>query len=427
MSARKVLMLCYYYPPLETAGCARSVAFSRNLPAHGWTPVVLTVATAHDSWGVAGRAAPVPNDVRVERAPELDLDRPVALADAVHHRVRTGLGLPAGGYRFRELMCVPDPHIAWRVRGPGRRLARGCDCLYATCSPFSSALAAASIKRRTGLPLVLDFRDAWTLNPHVLADSALYRWRNRRLERRALLAADRVIFNTDGALRMYREAWPELADRFTCIPNGHDGLNLPAPEDTARAGFTVVHVGSLYGTRDPSLLLAAMAELDLPGARFVQVGAAHAACERFRDRVAIEVTGQVAHTEALAWMRRASLLYLRQGRESHADWSPAVAAKTHEYLATGMPILADCPPGDNADLVERYAARAWVIRKDDPTALRAALQAAYADHQAWQPHVLPAFRDGFSRTALTARLAGEFDLACGGEAACSQRKLEGVA
>ena len=403
--ARRVVMLCYYYPPIQTAGIARSVGFARNLPAWGWMPVVVSVEHGHDSWGVAGRAAPVPLDVPVVRTPEINVDRPVSLGDAVLFRLGRLFGSQRASHLLRTLVAFPDTQIGWRVVARASELARDADCLYVSCSPFSAAIKAVEVKRRTGVPLVLDFRDAWSLNPYAALTSPLRHRRIARLERHVLTAADRVIVNTEGALRLYRQAYPELAARFVCIPNGYDSLNEPAPGERADDRFTVVHVGTLYGSRDPTPLLEAMSELDLPGARFIQVGLPRPDLERFSGRVDITSTGQVTPTEALAWMRRASLLYLVQGHESGVRDYIAVAAKTCEYLATGLPVLADCPSGDNADMVARHASRSWVITDRDPVSFREALVAAHAGRADFRPRIDPDFIRLFDRRTLTGRLA----------------------
>ena len=99
--------------------------------------------------------------------------------------------------------CLPDPQIAWLSTFRGLLLARHCDCLYASCSPFSSALSGCLIKLMTGTPLVLDFRDPWALNPHAnrgAIQKQLLSW----LERWVVGTCDVLILNTPGAERLYR-------------------------------------------------------------------------------------------------------------------------------------------------------------------------------------------------------------------------------
>jgi|AntRauTorcE11898_2_1112593.scaffolds.fasta_scaffold00219_22 glycosyltransferase involved in cell wall biosynthesis len=410
---QRVLMLCYYFPPLQTAAVARSVGFARHLPAHGWRPTVLTVDHAHDSWGVAGRNAPVPDDITIERCPEFNLDRPVALADGALSRLAGWIRRrPVAGHWCRELLTVPDPQIGWRARRRGIELARASDCIYVSCSPFSGVPIALDIQRRSGRPLVIDFRDAWTLNPHAPWSSSLYRWRIERLERRAVEGAERIILNTPGALCLYQQRYPDYADRFVCIPNGYDALHPARPHGRAEP-FTIMHVGTLYGARSPERVLQALAELDLPGARFVQIGPTHPVLEAWRDRIDIEVTGQLDSAQALERMRSASVLYLRQGFEAGVTDYVAVAAKTYEYLATGLPVLAECPPGDNADIVARHSPGARVVTEPDTGAIRAAIRHLWEVHGTREPSVDPAFARDYARERLTGCLAATFTAAAG--------------
>ncbi|MEX0729900.1 MAG: glycosyltransferase [Aquisalimonadaceae bacterium] len=409
MDARKVLMLCYFYPPVQTAGVARSVGFASRLARHGWKPTVLTVTRAHDGWDLLGTDYPVPQGIDVLRAPELNLIGPVNLLDTVVNKSLRALRVNRRYFVFRDWLCIPDPQITWRAVGAGRAIAADHDCIYATCSPFSSALKGVQLKRATGKPLVVDFRDPWTLNPHVRRPSPIRLRLLKRLERRIISCADRLILNTEGTLALYREAYPEYSHRFVSIPNGYDRLNLP---DARPDVFTVMHVGSFYGTRRPTALMEALLELNLPGLRFVQVGPDSADLDPYRQRLRIEVTGPVPPEQALAQMRKASLLYLKLGWSDGVRAYPSVVMKTYEYLATGWPILADCPPGDNAEMVRRYGQHAHVVSNRTPAAHRAALRAAvlqaYQRRHAVEPRVSDAFRIAFDRDRLTARLADVF-------------------
>lgn len=410
MDVRKVLMLCYFYPPLQTAGVARSVGFARRLAAYGWTPTVLTVSQARDSWDFMGTDYPVPEGVHVVRAPEWNLAGPVNLMDGLAIRCRRVVRRRGPWHPFRDALCTPDAQIAWRAVSRGVRLARESHCIYVSCSPFSSALKGLALKRRSGRPLVVDFRDPWTLNPHARGMTPVRMRLFRHWERRVVDQADRVILNTEGTLRLYRRAYPGYADRFVCIPNGFDQLN---PPDVRPGVFTIMHVGSIYGTRSPAPLLDALLALDLPDVRFVQVGPGCPELERYRGRLDIRVTGPVPPERALEYMRGASLLYLKLGW-TDGVWSyPSVVMKTYEYLATGWPVLADCPPGDNADMVRRYGHQARLVTVRDPgertVALKQAVLRAYQNRHQVEPRVSHAFRVAFDRNRLTARLAEVFD------------------
>ncbi len=243
---KRVLMLCYYFPPISSAGTHRSVGFTRWLQDYGWRPVVLTVRRSRTPWERGGEQ--VPADVEVVRSFEWDLQRVLIVLTGVFNRVCDWLRLQRRPNVFHS-WCLPDPQIAWLSTFRGLLLARHCDCLYASCSPFSSALSGCLIKLMTGTPLVLDFRDPWALNPHAnrgAIQKQVLSW----LEKWVVGTCNVLILNTPGAERLYRMEYPADAHKMTCIPNGFDRLNLPvAPPRPER--FTIMHVGDFYRSRTP--------------------------------------------------------------------------------------------------------------------------------------------------------------------------------
>jgi len=110
-------------------------------------------------------------------------------------------------------------------------------------------------------------------------------------------------------------------------------------------------------------------------------------------------------------MREASLLYLKQGWEPGVSEYIAVGAKTYEYLATGLPILAEVPPGDNAELVKKYASAGYVVTSNIRADLRHAVERAYDARSRASVAIHPEFAKKFSRRELTMQLATLFDKA----------------
>lgn len=401
---RRVLMLCYYFPPLATSGVVRSVGFAKLLTRFGWEPVVLTVDTARDV--NVHRGADVPPGIEVVRTREYNLAGLIELMQGAGNRVLELFGSELRDRFFRETIAIPDSQIAWASWPRGIRLARSSAVVYVSCSPFSSALSGCIIKRVTGRPLVVDLRDAWTLNPHVHH----LRFHQRiieALEHIVFRCADRIILNTDGSKVLYERKYPAYASKMTVIPNGYDRLNIAAPDEPVRSPFRIVHVGAFYGSRTPDQLLDVLDRFE-GDTEFVQIGSPHPALQRY-SRARVRTVPQVKHAEALAMMRSASLLYLRQGWEKGVSDYIAVAAKTYEYLATGLPIMAHCPPGDNVDLIRRYAANAYLVTSPGDAELESALRAAYDNRFAFSPQVSAEFVKRFDRADLAERLASVFD------------------
>ena len=408
MAPLRVLMICYYYPPVQAVGTTRSLAFSQNLQELGCDVTVHTVQDAKDPWVKSG--APIPDNIRIVRTPEWNLS---AVADTLHGVCCKIAGLVGHDLKtnyFREFFCFPDPQIAWCKLRTALRLAKEHDVVYVSSSPFSSAITGALISIIAGKPVVLDFRDAWSLNPHVR-----HTWLHRKLieifERFAIKHSAKLILNTPGAERLYREKYPEYASRITNIPNGYDNLT---PVETVPAGetFTIMHVGNYYGSRNPELLLEALAEINNPNIEFVQVGGPIPNIEKYQSRVCIRTIPPVPREKALELMKSASLLYLKQGFEPGITNYIAVAAKTYEYLATGLPILAEVPPGDNADIVREYSQASQVVTEDRVSTIKDCILHCYNSRNAIVPGIDSRYILCFSRHTLAVKLESIFkDLA----------------
>jgi glycosyltransferase involved in cell wall biosynthesis len=399
-------MICYYFPPIVTSGVARSFEFARLLPNFGWEPLVLTVKRSKDPW-VEHALSGDPEGIRVQRTLEWNL---AGLADFLHgccSRVARFFGRNLTRNYFREFLCNPDSQIAWFSTIRARRLARECELIYASCSPFSSSVSAAIVKRLTGKPLIVDFRDAWSLNPYTRF-RRLQRAIINRLERFVLSACDALVVNTDGAARLYATAYPEHREKIVTIPNGYD-LLTPVGRRTTAGDFQVMHVGTFYGSRNPDALLECLAELGRDDIIFVQVGNKFDSYERFKDRIRIKLVPPLPREAALELMFEASLLYLNQGWEPGVSEYIAVGAKTYEYLATGLPILVEAPPGDNAELVQKYASSGYIVTSNSRADLRRAVERAYQARSQATEAVHPEFAKKFSRRELTRQLATLFD------------------
>jgi len=406
MMKRKVLMICYYFPPIVTSGVARSLEFAKLLPQFGWEPLVLTVKHSKDRWVEASLGGD-PKGIRVERTLEWNL---AGLADFLHGcccRVARLFGKSLTHNLFREYLCIPDSQIAWFSTLPARRSARECDLIYVSCSPFSSSVSAAIVKRLTGRPLVVDFRDAWSLNPHTHL-RPLHRAIISRFESFVLSACDALIVNTNGAARLYATAYPEHREKIVTIPNGYDVLT-PVDRRAIEGDFQIMHVGTFYGSRNPDALLECLAEMGRDDIVFVQIGGSFQSYEHFKERVRIKIVPPLPRERALELMREASLLYLKQGWEPGMSEYIAVGAKTYEYLATGLPILAEVPPGDNAELVRKYASAGYVVTSNTCADLRHAVERAYDARSRASVAIHPEFLKKFSRRELTRQLAVLFD------------------
>lgn len=396
----KVLVLAYHFPPCASSGTYRSLHLVNALARAGHEVTVLTAAEADhrpDCPSDPALLATIQPGVDVVRSPvPLLKDWPLALRNRLWRR-RPGAGAPAGGgggvggglgggisggrrrarpwSAFKDLvtgcMEVPDLEVGWLPGAVRRGLARiragGCDVIYASGSPWTAFVIGTSLKRRTGVPLVVDFRDPWVSNPMFRRKTGTERRLGAWLERRVVRTADRVVCNTEPLRRDFRTRFPGLPEgRCVTITNGFDAY-VPAVGRGER--LTITHAGGMYWPRSPKGLLQAVADLieagrvPADGIRIRLVGEltfGDAETAALADRAVAEgwlqLTDRVPNAEVGAILQASDVLCLIQH-----GYPLQVPRKLFDYLAFGKPLLAIVDgEGATEDLVRGHGLGAVV-------------------------------------------------------------------
>ena len=242
-----------------------------------------------------------------------------------------------------------------------------------------------NLKRRFGIPLVLDFRDEWTLSSRYLENrvsgESARRGEVRQIES-TLRAADGVIATTQASAAELsascRAAGNPLSAR--CIYNGFDPddfKNLPCAKPNPDR-FRLVYTGTLWNLTDVGPLVSAVESLaeqrpDLAQRlSLVFVGRRTPAQEALLARirglpVQLELSEYMPHLQALQVAAESDALCVLLADKPGAE--RVVPGKLFEYLALGRPILAITPQGEAAQLLSRSSqATVFGTRQIDPIA-----------------------------------------------------------
>ena len=168
---RRVLVVAYVFPPAGGAGVQRVTKFVKYLPEFGWDCSVLTVANP---------SVPVFDETLANEIPEstvMRLAKTLEPGYALKNAVSAGSDGSNGATQtggFRKLLkstiravgnavLQPDSQILWYPGAvkEGMQLLSELkhDAIFATAPPFSSFVTAAALSRRSGLPLIVDYRD----------------------------------------------------------------------------------------------------------------------------------------------------------------------------------------------------------------------------------------------------------------------------
>ena len=205
-------MISYFYPPLAGMGMLRTLKFAKFLPRYNWIPIILTPKNAR-GFVYCEESEGILDDIEIIRSRYFDLeafifklfglrpDIPVAAQIIRTEKDKTAKRillkrLPFFSKFIRNWLFFPDSNIGWYPFALEKGLEyikhRKVDLIYSTSPPETSHLIAYSLKRRTGLPWVADFRDLWTQN--LYRDLSHLRCQVERvLEKKIVQAADSSI------------------------------------------------------------------------------------------------------------------------------------------------------------------------------------------------------------------------------------------
>jgi glycosyltransferase involved in cell wall biosynthesis len=164
----KILYISYFYPPLGGPAALRNLKTIKYLSQQGAEIHLITVDDIEYAYYDESL-----NEYRAEasitRTPSLD---PMAILKRVlkgKHTQSQAIykNSPEGLKLFVRRLYPIDEKIGWLpyLLKSGRRILqeREIDLVFVSCGPFSSAIAAYRLANEYDLPLVLDYRDYWTL------------------------------------------------------------------------------------------------------------------------------------------------------------------------------------------------------------------------------------------------------------------------
>lgn len=420
---RRLLVLCYFFPPLAGGGVHRILGFTRHLPAHGWSTTVVC-AGPDDYWvtdpSLEARVHPATEVVRVRGGSGLSAW--LSLRGGAKGAGRRSGAAFGPLRRLSDLLLLPDSYAPWarRAARAALRLARGgrFDALLSSSPPDSVHLAALRVARATRLPWVADFRDPWIGLHFREPPTAWHRARHARMERDVLEGADLVLAASRSHADTLGARSGATPRRAVHLPNGFEpAAPAPDPPDPGEPhSFTMVFTGTLSQMSDTEQFLDALHDVLAHRAearRRIRVHLCGPFDVHYENRaVALGLSGIVRfpgpldHADTRRLQREADLLLLWKPRHG----TTMVPGKTYEYLDAGRPVLALLNPTDEAaDLVRRAGGR--IVDPDDRAAIAGAIAERY---DAWKAHgrapdARPDWLAGFTRESLTARLASELD------------------
>jgi glycosyltransferase involved in cell wall biosynthesis len=418
-TARRVLVVAYYFPPMGLSGVQRTVKFVKYLPQFGWQPTVLTVEpTGYFAVDYSLQREVESAGVRIVRTDSFDPNR--------LFRRKGIVKMPSEGVRkllqfAGDTFFIPDTKVGWKSKAVRAALEltkqEPFDLIFTTAPPQTDFLIGAELKRRTGLPLVLDYRDAWIDYPFKYHPTPLHRYLHYRLEKRVLHTADRIIVTQrrikESILKRHR--FLHYHD-VMLLPQGFDPDDLEGHAPLSKKGakkLIVAHAGTFYGGRNPRPLLHGLAKLfaDIPPLRgrieLCFIGNHREEDARLVRDLGLQndvvFTGYLDHRECVRTLLSSDVLYLVLDNDYQSP------GKLYEYFGTRKPILASVVDGYMKQTINESGA-ATLVPLGDATAHADALRELFARYEHKKlPAVSEEFAAQYNRRLLTAELARQFE------------------
>lgn len=138
------------------------------------------------------------------------------------------------------------------------------DYIHSVAFPVASHWAALKVKKKTGLPLVIQFYDPWADNPYRPFKIKWMKKRDWAMERECVEAADLIIHNNESIVKLWKERYGEdVSKKIVALP-----LTVPLPkteveENKHKSGdvLTISHIGNFMLNRTSQPFIRAVSVL----------------------------------------------------------------------------------------------------------------------------------------------------------------------
>ena len=359
-------MFAYFYPPLGGPGVQRPVKLIKYLSRNNWKTDVVTVKDimfhSNDDQLAAEDMAEI-----VVRTGSLDPMSFLGKIKKGSDRSKVYFGTPEKYKKIIRNLFPIDDKIGWLpyAKKAGRQLlkTKRYDAIMATIGPYTSGLAAYKLSRQYKIPLIIDYRDHWTMNPYIKFITPFHKMLSERWEKRILEHAS-VITTVSKTMKsdLISKFGNRLSLKIKIIYNGwdeEDFSDVPVKEKTKKV--IIRYIGNFYGNRTPKYFIQALENLkensDLP--ENIQIDFIG---NYYNDTIDIltntkiadniNIVSQVDHKKAIELLMNCDALLLFVATHKGKG---VLTGKLFEYLRSGKEILAMIPPdGEAAEILKHY-------------------------------------------------------------------------
>lgn len=409
---KKALMIAYFFPPLGGSGVQRTLKFVKYLSEFGIQPVVSTVRNGHNFAYDETLLMEIPDTVKVFRSNSLEtiwlrniiekiskffgsikrvnsmkvspdindtMPRSLKTNSQAIDDLQSRRSFKQRVFDFIDnYLFVPDSKVRWLPLGflHSLKVARRekVDYIFSTSYPYTVHLIALLLKKIYDKPWIGDFRDPWVGNEAMAKNIGYRKKMDRWLEQKVIKNATYVVNVTEAITQIYKERYPEFADKFITITNGFDPADFKQVKPQPFKKFTLIHTGILSQRRNPAVVVRGLEQLvkQRPELRHtIQVLFIGSIPQEFTELFQnssiadmFEVRSYVPHHICLQYLAGSQILLLIF--DDSPETRAAYSGKIFDYIGIEKPILGILPEGIAADLIREKELGTVISLEDGP-------------------------------------------------------------
>jgi glycosyltransferase involved in cell wall biosynthesis len=393
MKSLKITVIAFLFPPISGAGCHRPLRFVNYWAKKGYKVNVISghlsikkyfsyidvdpelINSVDKNVSVKHIASIHPIEFiryKLKRykksAPSVGSKHSDAKSYNAAHRKHANDGLHAVKNiigNLLEYLNKPDPFWGWLFNSLivilSSKKCRSSDFIYATGYPWTPLILATLVGKILKIPIILDYRDPWHLNPYSQGENnitfKIEKWVNKQ--------ATLIITNTNSMNEFYQSIFPLQKDKMYPFLNAIDSAKIQdfkkiiAEVEYKKADKIVItHVGTVYRERMPPTVVNLLTDLAATNKNLVFqfIGKFlddRSLVDAFTKRGLenhLVILGMVDNTRAIKYQVQSDLLLLLQ---SGTDIQ--IPAKIFEYVLARKPILSISNYGSEVNsLIKKY-------------------------------------------------------------------------
>ena len=349
------LIVTYYFPPVGGGGVQRWSKFIKYLSRKNWQFNIITHKPSQNEITDSTLLLDVPDDSKIFEVSDNYSYKQVKFKSNYLKRW------------LASILYITDSRRNW-VKKAWQKIseeltAKKYDVIICSIPPYSVSEIAVKIKEKfSDIPVVLDMRDPWSINPYKIYPTLLHKYLDKRIELKTIKKLDYIISAYQSEVDFFDNKIDEFGKKqIAVISNGFDeddfkNLNpveLPNPDY-----FNIAFSGTFYShLNNPALLFEALALLKKEGQKinFHHVGTSVYDVKVLAKKSGIEDLfvnwGYKNHKECLEILNSMdAFTVILDSKVENAD--KTIGGKVYEYLRFKKPILGLVPKkGEAAQLI----------------------------------------------------------------------------